>query len=160
MVFTNTALCTICIVLDLLPCDDSSVKIEFPVGLLMLFNLHVKSSVLYLLFSGCLFLLIPQRAQAQNKTICESTGRGASGIVRSGYVNYDNDGRLMRVRVCLYKDRALVAEQDSPSRAGAQQFAIAGYCRSGGSGSVDTRGAIDSMTAFSLWNHIVGILRC
>lgn len=122
--------------------------------------LRAKTPIIFLLFIGCVLSLIPQPAGAQNKTICKSTGRGASGIVRSGYVNYDNSGRLMRVRVCLYQDRALVAEQDSPSRAGSLQFAIAGYCRSGGSGSVDTRGAIDSLTAFSLWNHIVGILRC
>lgn len=126
----------------------------------MFFNLRVKTSIVSFLFSGCVLSLIPQRVGAQNKTICESTGRGESGIVRSGYVNYDNSGRLMHVRVCLYQDRALVAEQDSPSRSGSLQFAIAGYCRSGGSGNVDTRGAIDSLTAFSLWNHIVGILRC
>lgn len=96
-------------------------------------------------------------AKAQS-VICKSTGRGSSGLLKSGIIDYSassgNDARF-----CYYKDRALVIEQDAPGQANTMQFSIAGYCNGGG-GSIQKQGRISLQDQWSLWNAASRAVGC
>ncbi|MFS6818193.1 hypothetical protein AAF134_02095 [Synechococcus lacustris Tous-12m] len=93
--------------------------------------------------------LFAANANAQT-VICKSTGRGSSGLVKSGIINYSESSNS-EARFCYYKDKALVIEQDAPGQGDKLQFAIAGYCKPGGS-SISKQGRISLQDQFSLWN--------
>ena len=91
---------------------------------------------------------------------CKSANRSSNMIKRSGYLRYQSSAYGgMVLRICYYKDNALVIERDSPQDPDITQFAIAGYCKSGG-GSFEHRGRIDDMMAFDLWTYAAERVGC
>lgn len=99
------------------------------------------------------------RAFAQ-RVLCKSADRSANMIARSGYLRYqDSENGRTTLRVCYYRDSALVIELDSPHDPDVQQFVIAGYCRSGG-GSLERRGRIDVFLASRLWSYAAERVGC
>lgn len=95
-------------------------------------------------------------AKAQN-VICKSTGRGSSGLLKSGIIDYSASSGY-DARFCYYKDRALVIEQDAPGQANTLQYSIAGYCNGGG--SIQKQGRISLQDQWSLWNAASRAVGC
>jgi hypothetical protein len=90
--------------------------------------------------------------------ICKSTGRGSSGLLKSGIIDYSASSNY-EARYCYYADGALVIEQDASGQANALQFAIAGYCKAGGS-SIHKQGRISIQDQWSLWNAASRVVGC
>ena len=101
--------------------------------------------------------LLSGDAKAQS-VVCKSTGRGSSGIVKSGLIDYSSSSPD-KARFCFYTDRALVIEQDAPGQSNKLLFAIAGICKAGGS-SIQKQGRVSLQDQWSLWNAASRVVDC
>jgi len=116
--------------------------------------MNIVAAAVFQALGPCLF-----SADAIAQTvICQSTGRGSSGLVKSGIIDYSASS-TGRARFCFYTDRALVIEQDAPGQANTLLFAIAGFCKAGGS-SIQKQGRVTLQDQMSLWNAASNVVGC
>ena len=103
---------------------------------------------------GSCFLSPDVKAQSVDY---KSTGRGSSGLSKSGLIDYSSSPD--KARFCFYSDRALVIEQDAPGQPNTLLFAIAGFCKAGGS-SIQKQGRVSLQDQWSLCNAASRLVGC